>query len=512
MKNKLLRIVSLSICAALCALGFVACGEPSARPPEVPATFTVTFETNGGSPIPSVTSDKPVSLEELLDGKTTEKEDLVFDGWHSDKALLNKVGLKFVADKDMTFYAKWRDYTDAELLTNAVQNTRKTAVAAHDTGAVRFSSSNYNVVDVTLTLDNGSITSGAREASGRYYKDGAFYYTDADSEKTKLQEKQPDTAAEFLYTRIANTVNYNVKGFYSVFAPLAMYKTIGASQCSFVRDGDTFTITYLRNDSGIKLNWSAENDPWVYFDAGKIFKFTVANKRIAKVEQIAISEPYRTIEFFYDGDENIPQVPKPQDESAYVQKWQLRVDGSNVMVTELNKSEMDKAIYGDSFKQITDKQTYYYDKEMRNEVPFDANGIAPITEHTELYHAEVRMEDLVVDGFTFTGNRDLLREGASVENGVKVTTFRRLDNNALGTYYISVSATPSAATAENKEFTVELVDKQDGENIEVQDFVGSKEVTVSKAITREITIKVTALKGGHTEYIRVKPCSTTDSE
>lgn len=507
MKKNGLYVVLLSVCTAMCALGFVACGEPISPPPKEPTTFTVTFETNGGTPIPSVTSDKPVSLEELLDGKTTEKEDRVFDGWHSDKALLNKVGLKFVADKDMTFYAKWRDYTDAELLTNAVQNTRKTAVAAHDTGAVRFSSSNYNVVDVTLALDNGSITSGAREYNGRYYKDGMFYYTDADSEKTKLKEKKPNTSAEFLYMRIINTVDYNEKGFYSVFAPLAMYKTIGAAQCSFVRDGDTFTIAYLRNDSGIKLNWSAENDPWVYFDAGKIFKYTVANKRVVRVEQIMETQAYRTIEFFYDGDENIPQVPEPQDESAYVQKWQVSVDGWKIMATELNKAELDAKIYGNDYLQIIQNQTYYYDKEMRNRVPFDANGVAPLTEHTELYHAEVRMEDLIVDGFKFKENRDLLREGASVENDVKVTTFRRLDNSTLGTYYISVSATPSAATAENKEFTVELVDKRDGENIEVKDFVGSKEVTVSKAITREITIKVTALKGGYTEYIRVKPMS-----
>ena len=506
MKKNGLYVVLLSVCTAMCALGFVACGEPISPPPKEPTTFTVTFETNGGTPIPSVTSDKSDSLENLLDGKTTEKEDMVFVGWCVDKALDNEIGLKYTVDGDMTFYAKWRDYTDTELLTAAVQNTRKTAVAAHDSGAVRFSPSNYSVVDVTLALDNGSITAGAREYNGRYYKDGMFYYTDSDSEKTKLKEKKPNTSAEFLYMRIINTVDYNEKGFYSVFAPLAMYKTIGAAQCSFVRDGDTYTVTYQRNDSGIKLNWSAENNPWVYFDAGKIFKYTVSNKRVVKVEQIMETQAYRTIEFFFDGDENIPQVPEPQDESAYVQKWQVSVGGRKIMATELNKAELDAKIYGNDYLQITQKQTYYYDEELQNEVPF-VNGVAPLTEHTELYHADVRTEDLVVDGFTFKGNRDLLREGASVENGVKVTTFRRLDNSTLGTYYISVSATPSAATAENKEFTVELVDKQDGESIEVKDYVGSKEVTVSKAITREITVKVTALKGGYAEYIRIKPMS-----
>lgn len=512
MKSKFLHFVLPLACVAICVFGFVACGEvPSEEPPEGLTSFTVTFETNGGTPISSVTSDKSDSLENLLDGKTTEYEDKVFEGWHTDKELENKVGPKYKVDKDTTLYAKWRDYTDVELLTGAMQNTRESAVAVHDSGAVRFTTSNYSVVDVVLTLDNGSITSGAREANGRYYKDGMFYYTDADGGKTKLQEKKPDTCAEFLYMSIINTVDYNVKGFYSVFAPLAMYRTIGASQCSFARDGDTYTVTYLRNDSGVKLNWSAENDPWVYFDAGKIFKFTVENKRVVKAEQIQSEKPYRTIEFFFDGDEDIPQVPEPQNESSYVKKWQVSANGRNVMVTELNKAQLDRKIFGDDYKQLTKDQTYYYDEEMQNAVPFDKNGVAPVTEHTQLYHAEVSYKDLVVDGFEFTlssaSSRDLAREGVTTENGVKVTTFRRKDANTGGFYSITVRATPSAASSENKEFTVELVDAQDGEEITVKNFTGSKSVEVDKSIAREIRIKLTAEKGGYTEYICVKPMS-----
>ena len=112
----------------------------------------------------------------------------------------------------------------------------------------------------------------------------------------------------------------------------------------------------------------------------------------------------------------------------------------------------------------------------------------------------------MVDGFErkHLSSADLTREGVGDEDGVKVTTSVRKDGNTNGWCSISVQALPFAAMSENKEFTAELMDARDGEEITVTDYIGRKEITISKSIERECLIKLTARKGGYFEYIRIR--------
>ncbi len=68
--------------------------------------YTLSFETNGGSDIASVTTfeDSVISLSDY----TTTKSDYTFDGWYTDEALTQKV-TSVTLDKNMTVYAKWTE-------------------------------------------------------------------------------------------------------------------------------------------------------------------------------------------------------------------------------------------------------------------------------------------------------------------------------------------------------------------------------------------------------------------
>ena len=140
------RFLVAAVTFAFALLCFGACGSADEEQKPTPVSFTVTFETNGGTPIEAVTSDRARTLEKLLDGKKTVREDKVFDGWYFVPSLTGeKVPYDMMIETSMTLYAWWRDFTDVETLANAVANMRTYAVAAHDSGMVRFNTASYSV-------------------------------------------------------------------------------------------------------------------------------------------------------------------------------------------------------------------------------------------------------------------------------------------------------------------------------------------------------------------------------
>lgn len=94
-------------------------------------------------------------------------------------------------------------------------------------------------------------------------------------------------------------------------------------------------------------------------------------------------------------------------------------------------------------------------------------------------------------------------QGTSVEDGVKTTILVRTDAATTGRVDVRVKTTPTSAP--ENDFTVELIDQQSGEELEVVSYTGSKSIYIPKNIEREFVIKITAVKGGYTEYICIKP-------
>lgn len=67
-------------------------------------TYTLTFETNGGSVVSSITGNDGDVID--LTTKTTTRSGYSFDGWYSDAALTQKV-TSVTLDSNKTVYAKW---------------------------------------------------------------------------------------------------------------------------------------------------------------------------------------------------------------------------------------------------------------------------------------------------------------------------------------------------------------------------------------------------------------------
>lgn len=76
----------------------------------IPANYTLTFNTNGGSAIQPVTEPENTVID-LADYPPTRKG-FKFAGWHADAALTQKME-KVILGKDTTVYAKWTADTPA---------------------------------------------------------------------------------------------------------------------------------------------------------------------------------------------------------------------------------------------------------------------------------------------------------------------------------------------------------------------------------------------------------------
>lgn len=71
----------------------------------VPETVTITFVTNGGTPIANAVVPKGSALDQSL--YTTTMEGFSFNAWYKDAALTEPFGFTITASADMTLYANW---------------------------------------------------------------------------------------------------------------------------------------------------------------------------------------------------------------------------------------------------------------------------------------------------------------------------------------------------------------------------------------------------------------------
>ena len=93
-------------------------------------SFTVSFETNGGSAIPPLTA----SLLEATLIPATTREGYYFGGWHTDPELQRAATFPRVMTADTTLYAKWLENTNtAYTVRHFVQNTDRSTYTLQDT-------------------------------------------------------------------------------------------------------------------------------------------------------------------------------------------------------------------------------------------------------------------------------------------------------------------------------------------------------------------------------------------
>ncbi len=76
------------------------------RPSAINTKYTLTFNTNGGTKINSVSKAKKATVN--LSQYTTQKDGYSFEGWYTDKELTDRVTSVTITD-DIVLYAKWKE-------------------------------------------------------------------------------------------------------------------------------------------------------------------------------------------------------------------------------------------------------------------------------------------------------------------------------------------------------------------------------------------------------------------
>ena len=140
-------------------------------------SYTVTFETNGGSAVDPQTVESGKTATEPA---TPEKDGFNFSGWYTDSALTDEFSFTTKITADTTLYAKWiPDSTPTFSITFDKNGSDATGTMADKTG-----SQGATVTLPASSFKNGFLTfkkwNTAADGSGTSYADGADVVLSAD--------------------------------------------------------------------------------------------------------------------------------------------------------------------------------------------------------------------------------------------------------------------------------------------------------------------------------------------
>ena len=147
--------------------------------------YTITFDTDGGSAVASITQDYGTAITAPKD---PTKTGYTFAGWYTDAACTNawNFGSNMLADHDMTLYARWvRNAVRKATITGSVELGNRPAV-----GAV-----------VELMLGNRKIAAATTDANGVYsfqtVETGLYNIVAAKDGKTRTALVNVDSAGSY---------------------------------------------------------------------------------------------------------------------------------------------------------------------------------------------------------------------------------------------------------------------------------------------------------------------------
>ena len=147
--------------------------------------YTITFNTDGGSEIAPITQDYGTTIAKPTD---PTKTGYTFAGWYTDAACTNawNFGSNMLADHDMTLYARWvRNAVRKATITGSVELGNRPAV-----GAV-----------VELVLGNRKIAAATTDANGVYsfqtVETGLYNIVAAKDGKTRTALVNVDSAGSY---------------------------------------------------------------------------------------------------------------------------------------------------------------------------------------------------------------------------------------------------------------------------------------------------------------------------
>ena len=195
-------------------------------------TYTVTFDSNGGSAVASKTADYNTAISEPA---APTKKDFVFTGWCTDSALTTLYDFATVVTSSKTLYARW----------------------ANSTYTVKFDSTGGSAVASKTVKYNTSITVPASPTRTGYTFAG--WYTLATGGVKIDFATFKVTANITLYahwTINTYTVTFNSNGGSAVASITADYNTAITAPAAPTRTGYTFAGWYTSAKDGTKIDFA----------------------------------------------------------------------------------------------------------------------------------------------------------------------------------------------------------------------------------------------------------------
>ena len=174
--------------------------KPSGSSTPTVDTFTVSFETNGGSSITSQTVNKNSTA---IEPKDPTRDGFLFDGWYSDSSFNNKFDFSTKVTSNITLYAKWVEITDTNSVTLSFETN----------GGTEITSQKVLIGNAAIKPDNptkeGFIFDG-------WYSDSAFtkaynFSTLISTNKTIYAKWVLDCVVTFVNYDGTNLKSYHVK-------------------------------------------------------------------------------------------------------------------------------------------------------------------------------------------------------------------------------------------------------------------------------------------------------------
>ncbi|MGI6211145.1 MAG: InlB B-repeat-containing protein [Anaerovoracaceae bacterium] len=128
-----------------------------------PKTFTVTFDSNGGS---AVSSQSVTERQKASEPADPTKSGATFEGWYTDSGLTDKYDFDREVTGDLTLYAKWKqnDSTDGGTTIVYPQNPEPGATVT----ITPQPKDGYEAEEVTVTDDKGNAITVTKNADGTY--------------------------------------------------------------------------------------------------------------------------------------------------------------------------------------------------------------------------------------------------------------------------------------------------------------------------------------------------------
>jgi uncharacterized repeat protein (TIGR02543 family) len=177
--KKIIVLFSLLVMSSFLLFG---CESPS----EISIEYTITFDSNGGTQVNSITDDLNASIAKPSD---PTKSGYTFDGWYTSSALTTAVTWPHTMTANVTFYAKWTE--------NAVTNTF----------TVTFDSNGGTTVSAITNNENSSIAKPSDPTKSGFTFDG--WYTSS-ALTTAVTWPHTLTASVTFYAKWTAVITYTI--------------------------------------------------------------------------------------------------------------------------------------------------------------------------------------------------------------------------------------------------------------------------------------------------------------